>query len=608
MTVVSDQMWSLHLEAPLGAVEAEKSIIWSSSPASLYPTSKELSQLLAVKGIEPNDLTNLAVQIVRNAPVSALPNLLNSIACHYWRNESSLIDVRMMDNLHNANHRTVCGLVFRKGDIVWMCRTCAKDPTCVQCDACFKRSDHVDHEVYFHRASGRGGCCDCGDPEAWALCGNCTEHSIVANQLEIDPLTVLPADLLKGFRAVVAGVVGVIVSYSTGTVRGLESYADNSFVFEAERINELKGKPVKLKVRLHNDDVHTYEEVILALTSFDISNSLAQAMTVAVDQEGEASIITGEVTDNRLSRASRVLGSQAGLLVSIVPDKLATIGPSVAAALSWLVSFGNSNDGLRRAVTEVFMQETESLPSCASAVPDLGVPSPNMIFVDLPAGRSNQFPNAIQHLRSNVPDRLAEDTLNKMLRCSPFTICPRNGLAILLMASPYLNPAMSKLTNDLVIVYQQDSQFKLVFSQVVTLLYPALYGLYFRSIGTAKETVFVSTVQVYTADSIVTMMSSEGVAERPLKERRDWPTNTAPVRKSKNERSLDAKRGKRETNVICRVDQPPEDPVNLMEMLTSTFLTLLADVGCTPGREDDKFASHHSIHTKRFNSKYSFLF
>jgi hypothetical protein len=40
-------------------------------------------------------------------------------------------------------------------------------------------------------------------------------------------------------------------------------------------------------------------------------------------------------------------------------------------------------------------------------------------------------------------------------------------------------------------------------------------------------------------------------------------------------------------------------PVNLMEMLTSTFLTLLADVGCTPEREDDRFVSHHSIHTRR---------
>lgn len=33
------------------------------------------------------------------------------------------------------------------------------------------------------------------------------------------------------------GVVDIIFCYSTGTVRGLEPFADNSFVREAERIN-----------------------------------------------------------------------------------------------------------------------------------------------------------------------------------------------------------------------------------------------------------------------------------------------------------------------------------------------------------------------------------
>ncbi len=68
-----------------------------------------------------------------------------------------------------------CGYVFRRGDIAWNCRTCQTDPTCVLCDNCFRESDHVGHEVFFHRTSP-GGCCDCGDLEAWNATGMCTRH------------------------------------------------------------------------------------------------------------------------------------------------------------------------------------------------------------------------------------------------------------------------------------------------------------------------------------------------------------------------------------------------------------------------------------------------
>ena len=68
-----------------------------------------------------------------------------------------------------------CGYVFRRGDIAWNCRTCQTDATCVLCEACFRESDHEGHEVFFHRTSP-GGCCDCGDIEAWDVKGMCWKH------------------------------------------------------------------------------------------------------------------------------------------------------------------------------------------------------------------------------------------------------------------------------------------------------------------------------------------------------------------------------------------------------------------------------------------------
>lgn len=614
--------WSLHVSDKNATESASddvtKSVIWTSSTASSYPTVRDLSHLLSVESVSPLNISDLAAQIVRNAPVTAVGNLLDCLSCHYHRKGSS-IDVRLLENLPNANRRAVCGKVFNKGEIVWTCRTCAKDLTSVQCDECFKHSDHTDHELSFHRASGRGGCCDCGDPEAWLLCGNCTEHSC-GNQCEIDPLSVIPEELLNGFGAVVSGVVGIMVSYATGTVRGFEAYADNCYIKEGKRALQQNKEPFKIKLRLHNDDMHTYEEVTEALIAIDFSGTLAQATTVAVDQEGEAIVFTGDVDNARIENASRVLSDERGLLSSITPEVLANMTPNISAAFQWLVASGNSNDGLMRVVTNALLQDVVSLPSCAIAAELVGVPPPNKIFEKLTrlSGSADPvkapFPQSIQHLRDRVAERLAEDEMGRMMRTSPFNVCPHNALAIIVMASPYLCPGLSKAINDLAIRYQQDLKFKASFAQVMALLYPALSGLYFRAIGLRKETVFSTTVQVFTADSLVTMLSSEGVDERPLIERRDFlkistagadKILTSPLTRSnasaEKEKVKEKGEGKSKmgTNYATRPLANVGDPLNLMETLSSTFLTLLADVGCTADRDDDQFVNHHSIRSRR---------
>ena len=62
--------------------------------------------------------------------------------------------------------RSVCQHPFRRNDIVWVCRTCQSDETCVLCHDCFSHSNHEGHDVAFYHAQA-GGCCDCGDTDAW---------------------------------------------------------------------------------------------------------------------------------------------------------------------------------------------------------------------------------------------------------------------------------------------------------------------------------------------------------------------------------------------------------------------------------------------------------
>lgn len=51
------------------------------------------------------------------------------------------------------------------------------DPTCVLCVQCFKQSAHRNHKYKMGTSSG-GGCCDCGDVEAWKRDPYCDEHNV----------------------------------------------------------------------------------------------------------------------------------------------------------------------------------------------------------------------------------------------------------------------------------------------------------------------------------------------------------------------------------------------------------------------------------------------
>lgn len=83
--------------------------------------------------------------------------------------------IQSLELLGRAVPRRVCQHPFKKHDIVWVCRTCQADETCVLCHACFSQSSHEGHDVAFYHAQA-GGCCDCGDPDG--KCKVCFESSL----------------------------------------------------------------------------------------------------------------------------------------------------------------------------------------------------------------------------------------------------------------------------------------------------------------------------------------------------------------------------------------------------------------------------------------------
>ena len=92
---------------------------------------------------------------------------------------SSCDEIKMkITDLLSKVPRIRCGYEFRRGDIAWNCKSCQKDETCVLCNDCYMKSNHDGHEVFFYYTQS-GGCCDCGDQEAWEQKGFCTEHTVI---------------------------------------------------------------------------------------------------------------------------------------------------------------------------------------------------------------------------------------------------------------------------------------------------------------------------------------------------------------------------------------------------------------------------------------------
>jgi ATP-dependent Clp protease adapter protein ClpS len=613
--VIVSPEWSICLTERDPNGGTQKRVVWTGRQ-NTAPSSSVLSEVLDQE-LPDESLQDVAVQVCKLASTQALPTLLTSLSCTYWRrfrpNSSAVIDVTRLQELSESGTRSVCGRVFEQGDIVWTCRQCGKDPTCVQCDQCFRKSDHVGHEVYFHRASGGGsGCCDCGDEEAWCRAGNCIHHNHPSRDQHgpTNPLEGLPAELERGARTVIRGVVGLVASYVICVVRGFANAPVNSFV------EEMSVRREPMVVRLHNDDVHTFNDVSAALRTFGLTATASEQFTVKVDKEGEAVVLTEARPDaSELLSAHVQFVEQAGLLVSMAPQSVVQLEPRVAAVFEWFRTMGALNEGLRRIIVEELVAQLTSTTSCLLDPPagatnsaewdDLNQGYTAVQAFDDPA----QFPSVMLHLQK-LPDGLelvapvdlavtdavsasastvkadAEATREppraprtdygesfaERIR-HPFRRCHRDALALLLLGSPYLPNSIKRAINDLVIHFQHDPVFKATFSQQLTTLYPALFVLHCRNIGTAEQTIFHTTVQVYTANSVVAMVSSDG-AGSPL-----------------------------------RLLPEGDRPLMATPLLAATLQTVLLDTGClsvsaSASATVDQcaaFLAHHAVRTHRLS-------
>lgn len=76
--------------------------------------------------------------------------------------------------LEKGPPKLICGKLIKFKDMAFKCLDCEKDETCIICQECFENSDHKGHRIIPQQSCG--GCCDCGDEEAWKKEGFCSIH------------------------------------------------------------------------------------------------------------------------------------------------------------------------------------------------------------------------------------------------------------------------------------------------------------------------------------------------------------------------------------------------------------------------------------------------
>lgn len=170
-----------------------------------------------------------------------------------------------------------CGHVFEGSESTYYCRTCTKDDTCVLCTKCFHASDHEGHHVVVSLSQGGGGCCDCGDPEAWdrpVICSIHTEHA--ADHSTSGPLpspnSTIPQDFRDSIEATVSAALDYVIDVFSCSSEAMHLPTNHPVesILKDEQMSRLHDSYGRLAgpeqdktfvLMLWNDEKHTVDEV-----------------------------------------------------------------------------------------------------------------------------------------------------------------------------------------------------------------------------------------------------------------------------------------------------------------------------------------------------------
>ncbi|KAF8761646.1 putative zinc finger in N-recognin (UBR box) [Rhizoctonia solani] len=296
------------------------------------------------------------------------------------------------DVTHNGEHSGVDDLPIPDEDVVIYSSVervasdadCGLDDSTVMCARCFHATDHTSHNISFSVTQHPGGCCDCGDPEAWSVPLNCPRHPPAQTPSTTQPYTHFPpkprdrprTNVPPELRDSLARTIGYALDFLLDTLDFSPDEAAPPAEAELGRHPTADPTPTdRFSVILWNDEKHSFDEVIHHLV---VTTGMSQIEAVQtankVDQEGRDIIRTGEDVNQLLKIADSINLIDIGVTVRRAYD---TFREQVAAViLEWLLDLTSARIGpdgtvLREIVaTELFAprkKDTSSLSSSPDA-------------------------------------------------------------------------------------------------------------------------------------------------------------------------------------------------------------------------------------------------
>ncbi|KAF9932455.1 hypothetical protein FBU30_008158 [Linnemannia zychae] len=218
-----------------------------------------------------------------------------------------------------------CGHTFKMGEGVFRCRTCALDETCVFCLRCFHGTNHEGHDTSFSVNNGGGGCCDCGDPEAWKVELDCVYHSAKhIPQGESDPKNLeYPPEVIASIRQTIAAVLDFIIDTMTTSPENMNGTRVSKEQIQRDAVDagNIAGETTDLENMdfvciLWNDEDHSFTDVINRVSeTTHMPSNYARKIAETVDTQGRDIVeISSDIP--RLMEIAESL-ADIGLVVSI---------------------------------------------------------------------------------------------------------------------------------------------------------------------------------------------------------------------------------------------------------------------------------------------------
>ncbi|KAH9526728.1 E3 ubiquitin-protein ligase ubr1, variant 2 [Dermatophagoides farinae] len=198
----------------------------------------------------------------------------------------------LLDKLKNISKPPqLCGRVFKLGEPTYSCRDCSSDPTCVLCVDCFKHSVHRQHRYRISPSSS--GYCDCGDPEAWKCDAICSLHA-AKRTTDSDLSAILSLMTEQEFNNILIRL-RIVIHYVLDYIYLLLKWNQTDLPKRLQTTKRVEKPEVNRYASvLYNDETHTYEHVIYALTkSIKCDNKKATDYANTVDREGRCVIFIG---------------------------------------------------------------------------------------------------------------------------------------------------------------------------------------------------------------------------------------------------------------------------------------------------------------------------